>query len=669
MADWRHAILQEFIPQVSKLTLVSDPDSLLTEEKLANELRRKGFDLIEFIDPVEFRYAYESKYRSIWDRGEHTDLVVVLRFEDSEIEKLPYDLLATGRRLSFSISSIFPNLSCPVIESLDRGVFDRVYEAQIKAQPERLGDNATRDFVLRHVYGVAAEIINNDVDLLRALLRIHYTGTCVPGLLAERLIKVLSANDAFSDWPLARIIPDSGAFFAFLQERWPIFLAACGDKHLVMDKLVLDPLKFNGPEHIPFDHQDIKVYIDNLFVEGRLLPVKDPGLGIDDSSWLRCGVVYTHEDDEEIRINRLLDLVAKKLPASDARHQEWLSFAMSWAELSALMAEKKGTDQFDRFRLLSEKVDSGFSFWLQENYAGLINLPSTKPVMVHHIAKYLAHTATSDPQRKVALIVLDGASLDQWVTIRNYLKESDKLLTIRDEAVFAWVPTLTSVSRQAIFAGKPPIYFPTSIDTTNAENNLWWQFWDKYGVAKPDVVYRKGLGDENSPQIIDDLINPAKTKAIGLVVDKIDRIMHGMQLGAAGMHNQIRLWCRDDCLINLIDKLLGYGFDLWLTSDHGNRESRGIGIPAEGAVAELRGERVRVYDSEELRDQFAAKFPTAKKWMPTGLPENYLPLIAAANDAFVQKGSVIVGHGGTTIEEVLVPLVKIEKEKLNEKQI
>jgi len=70
MGSWRDTILDDFVPNVSKLTLVADPDSLLTEEKLALELRGRGFDLIEFNDPVEFRYAYESKYRSIWDQGD-----------------------------------------------------------------------------------------------------------------------------------------------------------------------------------------------------------------------------------------------------------------------------------------------------------------------------------------------------------------------------------------------------------------------------------------------------------------------------------------------------------------------------------------------------------------------------------------------------------------------
>ena len=84
-STWRSNILKNFVPKVNRLTLVADPDWLLTEEKLALELRERGFDVIEFKDPVEFRYAYESSYRSIWDRGEQTDLVVILRVQGAEL--------------------------------------------------------------------------------------------------------------------------------------------------------------------------------------------------------------------------------------------------------------------------------------------------------------------------------------------------------------------------------------------------------------------------------------------------------------------------------------------------------------------------------------------------------------------------------------------------------
>jgi len=187
MSSWRDAILNDFVPNVSRLTLVADPDSLLTEEKLALELRKRGFDLIEFNDPIEFRYAYELKYRSIWDRDKHTDLVVILRMQDAELEALPYDLLRAGRKLSFNLGDLFPNLSYPVIENLDRSLLDSLHDAQSKSPPDRMGDNATKDFILRHVFGIAAELIVGEVELLRASNKVSTKTTISIYLLQPNL--------------------------------------------------------------------------------------------------------------------------------------------------------------------------------------------------------------------------------------------------------------------------------------------------------------------------------------------------------------------------------------------------------------------------------------------------------------------------------------------------
>jgi len=99
MDNWREQILKEFTPQVSRLTLVADPDGLLTEEGVIHGLRERGFELITFEDPIAFRFAYESRYRSLWDRGELTELVVVLRAEMQDLGSLPYDLLQAGRKV------------------------------------------------------------------------------------------------------------------------------------------------------------------------------------------------------------------------------------------------------------------------------------------------------------------------------------------------------------------------------------------------------------------------------------------------------------------------------------------------------------------------------------------------------------------------------------------
>lgn len=661
MSSWRDAILNDFVPNVSKLTLVADPDCLLTEEKLALELRGRGFDLIEFSDPVEFRYAYESKYRSIWDRGEHTDLVVVLRLQDAELESLPYDLLQAGRKLSFNLGDLFPTLSYPVIEKFDRSYLDSLFEAQRKSPPDRMGDNATKDFILRHVFGIATELIGGEVELLRALLRLHYGKLQIPQMLAERLIQVLKGHDGFKAWPLSEIVPDDEAFFAFLQERWPLFLSRLGSANQVREDAPEYGLKYPGPDDLPFDHQDIKVYIDNLFLEGKLTPVEAKGIEVDAGSWVRSGIATSGVDDDELRISRLFGLVDKELPTAEARYSDWTAFALKWAELSSLVHCGNSTEYQTRLKEIGDALNTTFAVWLADHYSSLINLPPTNPAMLHHVPRRLARDIEDSGSSRAALIVVDGLALDQWVTIRQLLQKQDANLVMRESATFAWIPTLTSVSRQSIFSGKPPLYFPSSINSANSEEKLWKQFWEGHGLSRLDVAYQRGLGDGDAVGVLDSAIHPGKTKVVGLVVDKVDKIMHGMQLGSAGMHNQIKQWSQGGFLAALVGQLLKYGYDVWLTADHGNIQCDGKGRPSEGSIAETRGERVRVYPTPELRAQVAEAFPFAYEWQPVGLPADYFPLVAGGRDAFVNPGDAIVGHGGVAIEEVIVPLVKFER--------
>jgi hypothetical protein len=52
-------------------------------------------------------------------------------------------------------------------------------------------------------------------------------------------------------------------------------------------------------------------------------------------------------------------------------------------------------------------------------------------------------------------------------------------------------------------------------------------------------------------------------------------------------------------------------------------------------------------------------FPLSVEWPAIGLPEDFIPLLAPENSAFVQEQKRIVGHGGASLEEVIVPFVQI----------
>lgn len=665
MSSWRDQILKEFTPKVARLTLVADPDGLLLEEGILEGVRERGFELIPFEDHIAFRYVYESKFRSRWDRGEHTDLVVVLRSQASDLSGLPYDLLQAGRRLSFSLGDIFPNLSYPVVTALDRGDLDALYEAQRRHAPGQLSDNATKEFVLRHVFEIAPELVKQPSDLLRMLLRRHYRSQRIPTVLDERFIELLRQSTVFDDWPLETLVTDREAFFAFLQERWPIFLdreAAKGTSGAREDEKPY-ALTIEGPVDLPFDHHDIRVYIDTLFVEGLLHSVPHDHADALSKTWVGIGIRTAPIENRSRRLGKLIESLQASIPADDAKHTEWFHFARGWAELVLLMHEEPDTvigEVSEHATSLQSQVDAGFAAWILKRYAGLVNLPPVPPVMLHHLPRFLARQVGDDRLAKIALIVVDGLAMDQWLVVRTALASRQPGFRFREQAVFAWIPSLTSVSRQAAFAGKAPIFFPNSIQTTDKEPALWSQFWADQGFTPNEVVYIKGLGDGSLESLSEALSHP-KARIAGLVVDKVDKIMHGMEMGTAGMHNQVCRWAKQPFMSTLLDLLLDRGFRVYLTSDHGNIEAEGCGRPAEGAVADLRGERVRIYPDASLRGKVKERFPAALEWGPVGLPEDYLALLAPARQAFVQEKQRTVCHGGISVEELIVPLVQIER--------
>jgi len=665
--NWREKILKEFTPGVTRLTLVSDPDELLLEEKILDSIRNKGFELMSYEDPVEFRYAYESKFRSLWDRGDKKELIVVFKTLDEDFNSVPYDLFQSSRKLSFDLCDIFPQMSYPVIASLHRHFFDDLFKAQTKHNPGHLSDNSTKEFVLRHVFEIAPELIKDTADLLHTLLRRHYQKQQVPDMLDKRFLQILRQNQTWNDWDLEQIISDREAFFDFLQERWLLFL----EKKLTKSKSEVGTpkagynLKYQGPSELPFDHHDVKIYIDNLFTEGYLKAVKHQLGDQFSSSWENIGVEIDKSKKSFLRLEKLIKASLSALPSKDERHNEWFQFVRLWAELIVNFNdhnEDMPAPMKQEYYALQGQIDQRFSDWLLDRYAGLINLPPTPPVMLHHVTRFLARQIEKDNQCKIAMILMDGLSLDQWIIIRNVLSVKRSDMQFREDVVFSWIPTITSVSRQSLFAGKAPIFFPDSVHRTDKEPLLWTQFWVDQGLSQQDVAYFKGLGDGELENIEDALGHPS-LKVIGLIIDKVDKIISGMELGTKGMHNQVQQWAQQSYLANLIDILIHRDFRIFLTSDHGNIEAKGIGNPKEGSIADLRGFRVRVYSDKTLRSSIKTQYPESIEWPSTGLPENYYPLIAHQRSAYVRKSEKLVCHGGIALEEVIVPFVEIEKKE------
>lgn len=663
--DWRTDILKAFTPDVARKTVVSDTDGLLGEEHLFRLLTGQGFSVVHFDDPIAFRYTYESEFRQNWDEGGAQELVIVLGPGVEEFDNLPADVLAGARRLSFYLQDIFPNLSYSAVSQLDRAYFDQLFPAHHQYAKQPLGDALTKDFILRHVFEIAPEVIKRDSDLLRALLQRHYQRLNVPAQLDEYLVSVLRASGRFSEWPLEAIVHNRDAFWEFLQERWPLFVASIAGKTDAEIQTVSESVAmgFSLFPSLPFEHDDVRVYIDNLFTEGILKPIDWVAEAVKALPWVKVGMTGGPESRVGVRFGELRKGVEESRPDDSAPAQDWLAFAAKYARLMALRTSDPQSlpeGERDRCDTLSTELNEAFVSWVSKGYAGQFNYPPLSPVMVHHIPGFLAHRMESDHSGKVAFLLIDGLSLAQWHILKDAMTPEVPGLSFHERALLAWVPTTTPVSRQAAFSGKVPNYFADTIQRTDKDEEAWRRFWSDRGLAPNEVGFAAVHGNASDMTSIDAAISH-KTRALGVTVFKVDRIMHGIELGAVGMAGQVRTWGTEPFLSSLLNDLVDRGFDVWLSADHGNTEATGIGSPKEGALSETKGERCRVYSSPKLREKFAADYPDSVTWEHPALPKDYCCLLAPAGNAFTQKGHTIVCHGGISIDEVVVPFVQVTR--------
>ena len=85
-----------------------------------------------------------------------------------------------------------------------------------------------------------------------------------------------------------------------------------------------------------------------------------------------------------------------------------------------------------------------------------------------------------------------------------------------------------------------------------------------------------------------------------------------------------------------------------------------IGNITDGSLSETKASRVRIYQSEALRDQAVDKTESSLAWTPKGLPNDLYCLFAPYRGSYhtVGKRSYLTGH---FLEEVMVPFVKINR--------
>jgi hypothetical protein len=198
MSLWLERILKEFPADLARLWIAADPDDVLLDEQVLSCLRKRGFELMPFNDSVAFRAEYEDRYRSAWDNDEPSPAkALVLHLRGTNIGDLPWDYLRLGRPVSLSLANLFPKLSYVVVCKIGAEHYEALFTAQSKHASQTLGESASKEFILTHIFRISPHLISRPEDLWRELLRLHFRDAALPLILADHVAHVLGDHPAF----------------------------------------------------------------------------------------------------------------------------------------------------------------------------------------------------------------------------------------------------------------------------------------------------------------------------------------------------------------------------------------------------------------------------------------------------------------------------------------
>lgn len=287
-----------------------------------------------------------------------------------------------------------------------------------------------------------------------------------------------------------------------------------------------------------------------------------------------------------------------------------------------------------------EKVDQWSKpFFVHNGMEQVFYASTTKhPLSVDRITPYLK----ANKQEKIALLCLDCMGYTEWNLLKDYLELDEAAFD--EKAVFAMLPSVTGISRMAIYEGKREVYNHKAPGRPAEAKALADNFAPKhtlYLTENDSVTSDKLLGYD----------------VVSILYNFFDELAHAVQF-PPGVEdktpylNAAKDYLKKSSIMHDIRLLKEEGYTVYLCSDHGSIVAKGNGKRIEKYLIDGFSKRAVIIqaDNSELLDmeQINIPFENDKKLI---LPEG--------RSMFAYKDKIEVNHGGITLEEMIVPFIKL----------
>ncbi len=436
-------------------------------------------------------------------------------------------------------------------------------------------------------------------------------------------------------------------------------------KKSLRDKVII----FKGPKagYIPYDIEQTSDLIDwqlkDVFPKLHIQPLKDvtpselqkifEGYKPIEKSLVSASEFETRQfvegwlkhDTQWKKLTVLEEAIEQVKTLLNDGSTDWRAIGALWGKI-AYLRDSVEDIKMKNIEKLEEELMHAFEDFIVEKYCKLFYESYAKvPVTIDKVLHYIG----SRPGRRKALICFDGLGFQEWYCIKDFLADHgiDKFT---ENAIYALLPTLTSVSRKALFCGTRTMSEHSS-DQTGFKKHIITNWAG--GNAAASNVFNDSLAKWKEDYLAYDYL--------GIVVGIVDTIAHkGLTFSDDKRLMQMNLISSIPSIgiETMIERLLSNDYSIYITSDHGSTWCKGNGFLADKYLVDERAKRALLYPNKILAHEFAVNKDVIV-FEDKGTLGESVAVFPRFHEMFSKKGDTAITHGGIHVEEVIIPFVEV----------
>ncbi len=353
-----------------------------------------------------------------------------------------------------------------------------------------------------------------------------------------------------------------------------------------------------------------------------------------------------------------------------------------------LQLESADTQMHEMLKSQKDDANNMFGRFVKKNYMEwLASQREERPLMSNDLFRERIFPLI-DNGEKVFLIIIDNFRYDQWRVLADEIGSD---FTIEEELYTSILPTATQYARNAIFSGLMPSQIKEMFP------NLWVDEEEEEGKnlneeqliatqiaryrRKDTFSYSKVLTSTAADKYLDTLNSLTKNDLNVLVVNFIDMLSHArteslmvreLAANEAAYRSITLSWIRHSAIKRLFQYLADSNYTVVITTDHGSIQvdtpTKVIGDKNTNTNLRYKLGKALNYSGKdvfEIREPHKAFLPApnistsyifATSTNFFAYPNNYNYYVQYYKDTFQ--------HGGISMEEVMIPFVKLKPKRL-----